>query len=59
MSTAEEGTSVYLALDNDAFSKSLYLSLRKVSHILQMQPILLQQDIKNMELDSDIRALFN
>lgn len=48
---------IYLALDNDAFAKSLKL-VKRHAHILQMQPILLQQDIKNMELDSDIRALF-
>ena len=49
---------VYLALDNDAFVKSLNLTARH-SHILRMDPTCLTVDIKNMDSDDDIRELFS
>jgi len=48
---------VYLALDRDAFEKSLKIAQRH-RHVLQMKPICLDADIKNMKLDADICALF-
>lgn len=48
---------VYLALDRDAFDKSLKLAKRH-RHVLNMQPICLDKDIKNMQHDSDILRLF-
>jgi len=47
---------VTLALDNDAFLKSLSL-VQRHSHIVQMRPILLTEDLKNMEEDEDILKL--
>ena len=48
---------IYLALDNDAFVKSLKLAKRH-AHILHMAPVLLTEDIKVMEHDADIVRLF-
>ena len=52
------GSEVYLALDNDAFEKSLKLEA-KHRHIVRMRPVLLTRDIKNMDSDSDIKELFS
>lgn len=49
---------VYIALDNDAFAKSLKLVLRH-KHIVQMKPVLLLEDIKSTEHDDEIRRLFS
>lgn len=51
------GRQVYIALDNDAFVKSLDL-VRRHAHIVTMVPVLLQEDVKNMQDDEDIRELF-
>ena len=47
---------VVLALDNDAFIKSLSLANRH-SHIVKMYPILLTTDIKNLGSDDEIHHL--
>ena len=52
------GREVYLALDNDAFVKSLKLC-DKLRHIVPMTPILLLEDIKTMDSDAEIIGLFN
>jgi hypothetical protein len=46
-----------LALDRDAFEKSLKLT-KRLSHVVTMRPICLDEDIKNIKNDSDIHALF-
>ena len=52
------GTSkIYLALDNDAFEKSLHMAKRH-RHAVKLLPVCLTQDIKNMQHDEDIRRLF-
>lgn len=48
---------VYLALDRDAFVKSMHLAKRH-AHIVQFLPVCLTEDIKNMKLDDDIHKLF-
>ena len=50
------GREVILALDNDAFKKAIQL-MQRHSHILRMNVVLLQEDIKNMRDDDDIRKL--
>lgn len=47
----------YLALDQDAWGKSLKLANRH-AHVLTTSPIPLTLDIKNIEDDDDIRRLF-
>lgn len=47
---------VILALDNDAFEKACVLRDRR-AHVLPMTVVFLQQDIKNMKSDDDIRKL--
>ncbi len=47
----------YLALDNDAWDKSLKWANRH-AHVLTMLPVPLNLDIKNMESDDDIKKLF-
>lgn len=56
-SCASSSTRVYLALDRDAFDKSLKLC-RRHRHIVNMLPVCLDEDIKNMAYDADIRTLF-
>ena len=51
------GRPVYIALDNDAFVKSLKLVDRH-KHIVNMMPILLTEDIKVMDSNADIIGLF-
>ncbi len=48
---------VFLALDRDAHAKSINLA-RRHSHIVQMLPVCLTEDIKNMDSDLDIHKLF-
>lgn len=48
---------VYLALDRDAFQKSLTLA-RRHAHILPMRPVCLDKDIKNIHTDAEINRLF-
>jgi len=48
---------IYLALDNDAFEKSLHMAKRH-RHAVKLLPVCLTQDIKNMQHDEDIRRLF-
>lgn len=48
---------VYLALDRDAYVKSLQL-VKRHNHILRMLPVCLDEDIKNMDSDADICELF-
>lgn len=48
---------VYLALDRDAFIKSLKLVSRH-AHIVPLLPVCLEEDVKNMQLDRQIEALF-
>jgi len=48
---------VYLALDRDAFVKSMHLAKRH-AHIVQFLPVCLTEDIKNMKDDDDIHKLF-
>ena len=48
---------VYLALDRDAFVKAQKLA-KRFRHILNLLPICLSEDVKNMKSDDDIRALF-
>jgi len=48
---------VYLALDRDAFAKSLHLAKRH-AHIVRFLPVCLTEDIKNMKDDDDIYKLF-
>jgi hypothetical protein len=44
---------IILALDNDAFVKSLHMAKRH-GHVVQMKPVCLTEDIKNMNHDADI-----
>jgi len=53
-----KGADIWLALDNDAFEKSLHMAQRH-AHVIQMKPVYLTRDIKNMEHDEDIKDLFN
>jgi hypothetical protein len=48
---------IWLALDNDAFQKSLHMAKRH-AHALTMAPVCLTEDIKNMEFDADIIRIF-
>ena len=57
ISTIADRRPVYLALDRDAFAKSLHLAKRH-AHIVQFLPVCLTEDIKNMKHDDDIRKLF-
>ena len=52
------GKPVWLALDRDAFHKAITMTWRH-AHILQMQPVCIEQDIKNMPDDNAIRRLFH
>jgi len=54
----QASSQVYLALDRDAFVKSLKLR-DKHKHILDMSPICLDEDIKNIASDDAIRKLFD
>ncbi len=51
------GKKAYLALDADAWSKSLKLQERH-AHVLTMLPIPLTLDIKDIEYDDDIKKIF-
>lgn len=51
-------STVYIALDRDAFDKSVKLA-RRHAHILKMRPVCLTEDIKNMAYNRDIEALFH
>lgn len=56
--SAEERT-LYLALDRDAFEKSLQLQ-KRYAHVLGLGGVTcLTEDIKNIESDDDIRMIFN
>jgi hypothetical protein len=48
---------VWLALDRDAYLKSLKL-VRRHAHIVKFKPVCLDADIKNMNSDAEICALF-
>lgn len=48
---------IWLALDNDAFEKSLHMAKRH-AHVLKMSPVCLTEDIKNMKFDADIIRIF-
>jgi hypothetical protein len=57
IATAADRCPVYLALDRDAFVKSLDHAKRH-AHIVQFLPVCLTEDIKNMKDDDDIHKLF-
>jgi len=57
ISTIANRRPVYLALDRDAFAKSLHLAKRH-AHIVQFLPVCLTEDIKNMKHEDDIHKLF-
>ncbi len=48
---------VYLALDRDAFNKAIHMR-RRHKHILDLRPICLMEDIKNIPEDRTVRSLF-
>ena len=48
---------IYLALDRDAFDKSLHMAKRH-RHVVKMLPVCLDEDIKNMQFDGDIIRIF-
>ncbi len=52
-----QGGTVYLALDRDAFVKSLDL-MRRHKHIIELLPVCLDEDVKNMAYDKDIYKIF-